>query len=100
MARFDLIAVYILANRKNGTLYVGVTSDLITRMGDHKDGHGSRFTAKYRTFRLVYYQRYPEMQPALQREARLKEWRRRWKIDLIEAINPHWLDLSGALSPY
>ena len=100
MARYDFIAVYILANRRNGTLYVGVTSDLIKRIGQHRSGHGSWFTQKYKTFRLVYYERYPEMEPALRRERRLKEWKRQWKIDLIEGVNPHWDDLSGTLSPY
>ena len=97
MARFDYIAVYILANRKNGTLYVGVTSDLITRMEQHRSGYGSVFTAKYKTWRLVYYEPYETMEPALAREKRLKFWKRQWKIDLIESANPHWDDLARRL---
>ena len=94
MARFDYIAVYILANRKNGTLYVGVTSDLITRMEQHRSGYGSVFTAKYKTWRLVHDEPYETMEPALAREKRLKFWKRQWKIDLIESANPHWDDLA------
>ena len=94
MARFDCIAVYRLANRKNGTLYVGVTSDLFTRMDQHRSGNGSAFTAKYKTLRLVYFEPFETMEPALAREKRLKFWKRQWKIDLIESINPHWDDLA------
>ena len=94
MARFDCIAVYILANRKNGTLYVGVTSDLITRLEQHRSGRGSVFTAKYKTWRLVWLEVHETMEPALAREKRLKFWKRQWKIDLIESVNPDWDDLA------
>lgn len=94
MARFDLIACYIMANRKNGTLYVGVTSDLSTRVGQHKSGAGSRFTGKYGCTRLVWFEEFDDMASAARRERRLKEWQRAWKIALIEKTNPHWDDLS------
>lgn len=92
-ARFDFIAAYLLANRKNGTIYAGSTADLAARMGAHKSGTGSRFTAKYGCARLVWYQRFDEMAPAIAFEKRLKRWPRKWKINLIETVNPHWDDL-------
>ncbi len=97
MARFDFIAVYILTNHKRGTLYTGVTSDLPERLVQHRSGEGSLFTGRYRTFRLVWFERHEEMAMALQRERRIKEWKRFWKIELIEAGNPEWLDLSTEL---
>ncbi|MEM5518659.1 GIY-YIG nuclease family protein [Henriciella sp. AS95] len=100
MAKYDFIAVYLLANRKMGTLYVGSTADLITRMGQHKSGEGSVFTRKYGVTRLVWFDRFPEMPPALHAERRMKEWKRQWKIDLIEKSNPDWDDLTGSLTPY
>lgn len=100
MARYDFIAVYLLANRKNGTLYVGSTSDLPTRMDQHKSGKGSVFTAKYEVHRLVWFEHFPEMEPALRAERRMKEWKRRWKIELIEKSNPHWDDLTSSLLTY
>ena len=100
MAKYDFIACYILTNRKNGTLYTGVTSDLFTRMEQHKLGKGSVFTARYKCFRLVWYARFPEMDPALARERTIKGWPRQWKINLIEEHNKHWDDLSAQLSEY
>ncbi|GGB77342.1 MULTISPECIES: GIY-YIG nuclease family protein [Henriciella] len=100
MAQYDFIATYLLANRKNGTLYVGSTSDLITRMGQHRSGAGSHFTGKYGVARLVWFERFPEMEPALRAERRMKEWKRQWKIDLIEKGNPDWDDLTMSLTPY
>ena len=93
MPRFDFIAAYMLANRKNGALYAGATADLAARMELHKAGRGSRFTAKYGCDRLVWFERFDEMAPAIACEKRLKRWPRRRKIDLIESINPHWDDL-------
>ena len=100
LPRFDFIAVYILANRKNGTLYTGSTADLIARMEQHKSGRGSAFTAKYDCDRLVWFERFEEMAPALNRERRIKTWPRQWKIDLIEKSNPDWGDLSFGLTPF
>jgi len=93
MARFDFIAVYILANRKDGTIYTGVTSDLPTRIDQHKSGGGSSFTGRYNTHILVWYERFEEMAPAIARERRIKSWPRKWKIALIDEINPEWEEL-------
>jgi putative endonuclease len=97
MARFDFIAAYIMANRRNGAIYVGSASDLPERVGQHKDGIGARFTAKYQCFTLVWYEPFDSMTAAAQMERRLKRWKRAWKIELIERTNKHWLDLSGEL---
>ncbi len=85
--------VYILANRRNGTLYIGVTSDLMGRMSVHVQNLLSGFTAKYRVHRLVYYEMHATMEAAIRREKQLKKWNRQWKIRLIESANPEWLDL-------
>ena len=85
--------VYILASRRNGTLYVGVTSDQFHRMPLHKQGLIEGFTKKYRVHMLVYYETHPTMEAAIRREKRIKEWRRQWKIRLIESMNPEWIDL-------
>ena len=94
MARYEFIAAYLLTNRKNGTLYAGSTSDLVQRMEQHKLGQGSKFAAAHGCDRLVWYQRYETMEPALAQERRLKGWLRTWKIALIEKHNPDWRDLS------
>jgi putative endonuclease len=86
-------AVYILASRRNGTLYIGVTSDLAQRISLHKQDLIEGFTKKYRVHRLVYYEMHPTMDAAIRREKQLKEWRRLWKIRLIESMNPDWVDL-------
>jgi putative endonuclease len=85
--------VYILASRRNGTLYIGVTSDLAQRLALHKQGLIEGFTKKYRVHLLVYYEMHPTMEAAIRREKQIKEWRRLWKIRLIEGMNPEWLDL-------
>ena len=85
--------VYILASRRNGTLYVGVTSDLPHRVALHKQDLIAGFTKKYRVHLLVYYETHPTMEAAIRREKQLKEWRRLWKIRLIENMNPEWIDL-------
>ena len=85
--------VYILASRRNGTLYIGVTSDLAQRVTLHKQDLIEGFTKKYGVHRLVYYEMHPTMDAAILREKRLKEWRRLWKIRLIESMNPEWIDL-------
>ncbi|MDI9314143.1 MAG: GIY-YIG nuclease family protein [Hydrotalea sp.] len=86
-------AVYILASAKHGTLYVGVTSDLITRMHQHKNGWFEGFAKKYNVKRLVYYEKFDDMATAIERETKLKKWNRAWKIKLIEDKNPDWRDL-------
>ena len=86
--------VYILAGGRNGTLYVGVTNDLARRVEEHKNGAVAGFTKKYRVHNLVYYERYDFIRDAIQREKRVKEWQRKWKLELIEKTNPEWKDLS------
>jgi putative endonuclease len=86
-------AIYILASRRNGTLYIGVTSDLAQRVSLHRQDLIEGFTKKYRVHRLVYYEMHPTMDAAILREKQLKEWRRLWKIRLIESMNPEWVDL-------
>ena len=86
-------AVYILASKRNGTLYVGVTSDLAKRVREHKEGGTGGFTKKYNVHDLVYYELFEDMRSAITREKQLKKWRRVWKLDLIEGVNPSWDDL-------
>ena len=85
--------VYILANRPNGTLYVGSTSDLAKRIYQHKNKFVAGFTSRYSISSLVYFEEYQEVTDMAQREKRLKEWKRQWKIALIEKQNPRWKDL-------
>ncbi len=85
--------IYILASRRNGTLYVGVTSDLIRRVFEHKNKLVAGFTSKYNVDKLVYFEEFGNIGQAIQREKRLKEWPRKWKLNLIEQDNPEWLDL-------
>ena len=85
--------VYILATRHNGTLYIGVTSDIYGRMVEHKQGLIEGFTKKYGIKLLVYYGMHDDMDAAILREKRLKEWQRAWKMRLIESMNPEWKDL-------
>jgi putative endonuclease len=91
----DRFCVYILASRRNGTLYIGVTSNLFWRMVQHKNKLFEGFTQKYSVDTLVYYETYPMMLHAIQREKQLKNWRRKWKLILIEKYNPEWKDLSA-----
>ena len=85
--------VYILASKGNGTLYIGVTSDIYGRMADHKQGLIAGFTKTYGVARLVYYEMHEDMDAAIRREKQLKEWKRAWKLRLIEQMNPEWIDL-------
>jgi putative endonuclease len=93
MARFDCIAVYILASRPNGTLYIGVTSDLLSRVHDHKQGRYDGFAKKYGCKSLVWWEQHGEISEAIKREKQLKAWERKWKLELIEKGNPTWRDL-------
>ena len=86
-------SVYILASRRNGTLYIGVTSNLRKRVRRHKNDTGSDFTRENRVHRLVWHEPHPTMTRAIQREKRIKHWRRAWKLRLIEQTNPTWRDL-------
>ena len=85
--------VYIMASQRNGTLYVGVTSDLQGRVSEHKQAITPGFTSKYGCTLLVWYERHEGIEGAIQREKSLKRYRRKWKLDLIEALNPRWDDL-------
>jgi putative endonuclease len=89
--------VYILASKEYGTLYVGVTSDLIARLYQHRSGRVKGFTSRYRVYRLVRFEQFSTMHDAISREKQLKRWHRQWKINLIESENPHWEDLAPAL---
>jgi putative endonuclease len=89
--------VYILATRRNGTLYVGVTSDLGRRISEHKEDLLEGFTRRYGIHSLVYAEFHATMEEAILREKRVKTWRRSWKIMLIEQMNPTWRDLFGEL---
>ena len=89
--------VYILASRYRGTMYVGVTSDLSRRMGEHKAGAVPGFTKRYKVNRLVYCEEYVSILEARARERTLKRWHREWKFELIEARNPDWNDLTDQL---
>jgi len=82
--------VYILSSKRNGTLYVGVTSDLPKRLQEHIEGRGSLFVKRYGVTRLVYFEEYPLYADAIRRETNLKRWKRSWKIALIEGHNPNW----------
>ena len=86
-------AVYIMASNKNGTLYIGVTRDLIRRVWEHKRDLLESFTKKYGVHRLVYYELHADMLSAITREKQLKKWNRAWKLELIEEKNPEWRDL-------
>jgi putative endonuclease len=90
--------VYILASRRNGTLYVGVINDLARRMSEHKGKLVPGFTRKYRVDKLVYFEEYPSILEARARERALKRWDRAWKLALIEEMNPQWRDLSEELA--
>jgi putative endonuclease len=85
--------VYILASRIGGTLYIGVTNDLVRRVGEHRLESAKGFTKKYGVHKLVYFEQFDDVENAISREKRLKKWNRVWKIRLIEELNPNWDDL-------
>ena len=91
-------AVYIMASRRNGTLYVGVTNDIARRAFEHRNGVGAAFTRKYGVTRLVWYERYADVNEAIAREKQLKKWERAWKLEIIAAMNPDWNDLHQTLN--
>jgi len=93
----SFIAVYMLASRRHGTLYIGVTSDLISRVAAHRDGAFEGFTKRYGVTRLVWFETHDSIVEAIRREKQLKKYRRDWKIKLIERDNPNWDDLFPAL---
>ncbi len=85
--------VYMLASKRNGTLYIGVTNNLLERVLQHKNDLLEGFTKKYAVHNLVYYESYEDIYSAIAREKRMKKWKREWKIKLIEKFNPNWEDL-------
>ena len=93
MARYDLIAVYLMASARNGTLYLGVTSDLILRGMHHREQAIPGFSARYSCTLLVWWEQHVDISEAIAREKRIKGWRRAWKLALIEKTNPQWRDL-------
>ena len=92
-----LPCVYILASKPYGTIYIGVTSDLVARLWQHRNNAIPGFTSEYAVHTLVHYELFGEMEPAILREKQLKRWHRQWKINLINATNPHWADLAVGL---
>ncbi len=86
-------AVYILASKRNGTLYIGVTSNLAKRIWEHKNNLIEGFTKRYGVHRLIWYELHETMESAIQREKQIKEWKRKWKLELIESVNPNWQDI-------
>jgi putative endonuclease len=89
--------VYMMASGLNGTLYVGVTSDLAKRVWQHKEGLADGFTKRHAVKKLVWYEVHADIVEAIRREKRIKKWERRWKVGLIEASNPYWRDLYGGI---
>ena len=85
--------VYIMTNKPNGVIYVGATGDLDGRIRDHRRSRGSAFTAKFNCDKFVYCEAFSDIRAARERELQIKVWKRQWKIDLIESVNPQWLDL-------
>ncbi len=85
--------VYLLASRKHGTLYIGVTNDLRRRMEEHRSGQGAEFTRKHDVHRLVYFEPHERIDAAIEREKQLKGWNSEWKIRLVERSNPDWADI-------
>ncbi|MBS0641190.1 MAG: GIY-YIG nuclease family protein [Acetobacteraceae bacterium] len=88
---------YLMSNRPNGTLYVGVTADLARRVWEHRNGVGSVFVRRYGLVRLVYWEAHDDIRSAIQRETNVKYWPRAWKVRLLERMNPAWKDLYPAL---
>jgi putative endonuclease len=90
--------VYILASKKNGTLYIGMTNNLVRRVFEHRSDFIESFTQKYGVHRLVHFEQFDDPHSAIQREKRLKKWNRAWKIRLIEETNPEWDDLYSSIA--
>jgi putative endonuclease len=88
----------MLASKRNGTLYLGVTNNVARRCFEHREGQGSEFTKKYGVKRLVYIECFDDVRVAIRREKQFKTWNRKWKLELIERANPQWLDLYGTLN--
>lgn len=92
--------IYILSNKTRSVLYTGITSDLIKRIYDHRNGNGSCFTSKYNIKHLIYYEKYDNIRKAIEREKQLKNWNRKWKLDLAREVNPKLRDLWSDISTH
>ncbi len=92
--------VYILSNKKDGVLYVGMTNSLLRRIYEHKQEMIEGFSKKYHIHNLVYYEQYNDVRNAITREKQIKKWNRQWKVELIEKDNPEWADLYGTIKPF
>ena len=90
--------VYIISNRKRNVLYIGVTSDLVGRIWNHRNGNGSGFSKKYNLKYLVYYEEHPDIKSAIDREKQLKNWHHKWKLNLVKQLNPEMRDLWNEIS--
>ena len=93
------IATYMMANRRNGAIYTGMTANLTARVWKHRNGVFDGFSKQYGCTRLVWYQRFVWVTSAIRREKQIKEWKRDWKLNLIEGANPEWLDLAADWYP-
>jgi putative endonuclease len=91
-------AVYILASKRNGTLYIGVTSNLVQRIWQHRNDQAAGFSQRYHVHQLVYFELHSDMEQAITREKRIKKWNRKWKLRLIQERNPQWIDLWGQIT--
>ena len=89
--------IYFMTNRTNTVLYIGVTNNITRRATEHNECRGSSFTAKYNCDKLVYYEEFPDIEQAIAREKQLKHWKREWKNELVEKVNPGWEDLAIGL---
>ena len=89
--------VYMMASKRNGTIYTGVTSDLVKRVWQHKSGEMPGFTSKYKVNQLVYYEIHTDVREAIKREKNIQAWKRNWKLQLIEQNNPNWSDLYNTI---
>ena len=98
MSRERSYCVYILASKIGGTLYIGVTNDMVRRVYEHREKLAESFTKKYQVARLVYFEQLDDIESAIRREKRLKKWNRAWKIRLIEENNPNWDDLYPSIA--
>jgi len=88
---------YILTNRPNGTLYTGVTNNLVRRVVEHREGRADSFTGRYNLHRLIWFEPHTDIREAILREKRIKKWNRAWKVEMIEEMNPDWRDLATEL---
>jgi putative endonuclease len=98
MSRDHRYYVYVLASERNGTLYIGVTNNIVRRVYEHREGLVEGFTRQYAVKQLVHFEEYSDVQLAIQREKRLKKWKRDWKMRLIEKSNPDWVDLYSSIA--